>query len=673
MRARLAERVATTHARFTALLLFLTTLPLFFYYEIKDNLGDIPAWFALTTFSLALLFPFASLILQKKRAPISSGLAALSGFFTLLCSLPLLLEDPTLALLALISLTGLLFYCTDIPRKYLPYPRSSEGMYIYQCAISSSLSLCILPILTGICHFQDSLVNSSIQIYNILISAVFFSLWVRRNKSNLLLLIPSLQITISAIVLLTSSFYLTSSLLIASSIVQSIILLQWRKNTSLLEFWKTTLIEHPARSLFTTFLMLSVMGTILLMFPISTHKPIHLIDAFFTSISAVCVTGLIVLDTPHDFTLAGQFFILLLIQLGGLGIMAIATVTLHAFGRRLSLKHESTVNSLADTSHKDLIESLFLVLKYTFIAEAIGAVLLSLLFMIDGDSFVMGLWRGVFTSISAFCNAGFALQSDSLIPYQQNPFILNIVGFLIIAGGLAPSTCLAIPQWLRGQHTPVASKIALITTAVLLIIGTVAFMAFEWDGMLAELGFIDKLSNAWFQSVTLRTAGFNSVDLSITTSPTFLIMLVMMFIGGSPGGTAGGIKTTTIGVLALTFVRNITNHDTVIYQYRQISPTTIYRAITIFTAGLITLFSSALALEITQQIPSRELIYEATSAIATVGLSLGATSELDSIGKIIIIIAMFVGRIGPLTLFMLLCGPRGVAAPNYPEAKISLS
>lgn len=673
MRTRLAERVATTHARFTSLLLFLTTLPLFFYLEVMRQPSDIPGWFLLTTFLLAFISPLAALILQKSRAPIASGMAALSGFFTVLTALPLLLDNPSLALIALIALTSLLFYSADIPRKYLPYPKSSEGMYIYQCAISSSLSLMAIPILTSIFHFQETVETSTIQTYALTIAAVFFTVWLRRHKLKAPLIIPALQLLIVVTIYLTGSHFLMPSLLVTTSIIQAIILLQWRKNTSLLEFWRTTLIEHPARSLFTTFLMLSIMGTIMLKFPISTHKPIDLIDAFFTSISAVCVTGLIVLDTPHDFTFAGQFFILLLIQLGGLGIMAIATVTLHAFGRRLSLKHESTVNSLADTSHNDLIDSLRLVLKYTFAAEALGAFLLTTFFLLEGDSFISGLWRGVFTSISAFCNAGFALQSDSLVPYRENPFILNTIGFLIIAGGLAPSTCLAIPKWLAGKHTPVASKIALITTLVLLLVGTVSFLAFEWDGMLDGLSFIDKLTNAWFQSVTLRTAGFNSLDLSVSASPTFLIMLVMMFIGGSPGGTAGGIKTTTIGILALTFVRNITNHDTVIYQYRKISHTTIYRAITIFTAGLITLFSTALALEITQQIPSRDLVYEAASALATVGLSLGATSELDSIGKVIIIIAMFVGRIGPLTLFMLLCGPREQPAPDYPEAKISLS
>ena len=179
-------------------------------------------------------------------------------------------------------------------------------------------------------------------------------------------------------------------------------------------------------------------------------------------------------------------------------------------------------------------------------------------------------------------------------------------------------------------------------------------MAFEWDGVLAGLSFGDKIQNAWFQSVTLRTAGFNSVDIAKVASPTFLVMLGFMFIGGSPGGTAGGVKTTTVGILATTFWAKITNRNDVIIRNRRVRSGTIYQAITMVICGLIVWFIAVLMLEMTQQISMRDIVFEVTSAIGTVGLSTGATPLLDEIGKIIIMIAMFVGRIGPMTLFTLL-------------------
>ncbi len=439
-------------------------------------------------------------------------------------------------------------------------------------------------------------------------------------------------------------------------------------------FWEIFL-SHPARVLVVTFLGLCTMGTFLLLLPMAAeNRAIGLVDAAFTAVSAVCVTGLIVLDTPNAFTGYGQFFILFLIQLGGLGIMGITTVGLHTMGRRLSLTHERVLASMADTNHKDLVHSLITILKFTFAAESMGAILLAFMFYTAGDSAAQAAWRGIFTAVSAFCNAGFALQSDSLISYHAKPLVLHIVAVLIIFGGMAPATSLVIPRWLSGKKVPIPARIALTVSIVLLVLGTVFIMSFEWDGLLAGLSFSDKIQNAWFQSVTLRTAGFNSLDISAITNPTFLLMLAFMFIGGSPGGTAGGVKTTTIGILAMTFYTNITNRKEVILQNRRISAVTVFRAVTIVTAGLLLWFGVVLMLEATQpQIPVRGLIFEATSALGTVGLSTGATTLLDEVGKIIIIIAMFCGRIGPVTLFMLLSSGVTPSASRCPDAKIFLT
>lgn len=441
------------------------------------------------------------------------------------------------------------------------------------------------------------------------------------------------------------------------------------------DHWWKVLLSHPARVLLTTFLALCSLGTFLLLLPgAATHvQGIAFVDAAFTSVSAVCVTGLTVLDTPHDFTLFGQGLILLLIQLGGLGIMSIATVGMHALGRRMSLHHERLLTSMTDTDHQDLVVSLVTILRFTLIAEAMGTLTLTGLFHISGDNWGQAVWRGLFTAISAFCNAGFALQSDNLIPYQGNPFVLHVVALLIIFGGLAPATSLLVPRWLAGRPVAVGVRLVLMTTTVLLISGALFFLAFEWHGALSGMTVGDKIHNAWFQSVTLRTAGFNSVDLAGVMNPSCLIMICLMFIGGSPGGTAGGVKTTTIALLVLTFWASVTGRSEVIVQNRRIPPGTINRAITIVTSGALVWIVMVLMLEMTQQIPARELLFEVTSALGTVGLSLGATNHLDGIGKIIVMLAMFAGRIGPMTLFMLLSEERSVSVTRCLDAKISLT
>jgi trk system potassium uptake protein len=440
------------------------------------------------------------------------------------------------------------------------------------------------------------------------------------------------------------------------------------------EHWWELFLNHPARVLISTFLGLCLFGTLLLQLPWASAKGnIALVDAAFTSVSAVCVTGLTVLDTPYDFTLLGQWFILILIQLGGFGIMTISTVALHVMGKRLSLRQERLLTTLTETSHSDLIGSLVIIVQFTLLTELVGAALLTGCFLNVGDSFATAAWRGLFTSISAFCNAGFALQSNNLVTYQANPLVLHIVAALIILGGLAPATCLVLPAWIRGRIIPLAPRIALMTTATLLLIGTGCFLIFEWNSAMAGLSFADKVHNAWFQSATLRTAGFNSVEISGVLEPTFLIMLCLMFIGGSPGGTAGGVKTTTVGVLAMTFWASITGHNEVIAQNRRIPQSTINRAITVVGSGVLVWFFAVLALQITQQLPARELAFEVTSALGTVGLSLGATPHLDEIGKIIIILTMFIGRIGPMTLFTLLSLDVVPADSRCPDARITLN
>jgi trk system potassium uptake protein TrkH len=422
--------------------------------------------------------------------------------------------------------------------------------------------------------------------------------------------------------------------------------------------WWRAVTGHPERLLVSTFLLLCVIGTVLLSLSESTRPElnINLIDAAFTAVSSVCVTGLIVLDTPHDFTFFGQFIILLLIQAGGLGIMTFSTAAIRLLGRKMSLRHEAAIARLLSEQDRgrvfDATRSIFIV---TFVTELAGAAILFVAFLLDGDSVGMAAWRGIFTSISAFCNAGFALQSSSLVPYASNPLVLQTVATLIIVGGLSPVVVIALPRMVRrDRRVSTQTRLVVATTIVLLLAAFTMFLFTEWSGTLAGMSFGDKLNNAWFQSVTLRTAGFNSVDFSGLAPATYITALIMMFIGGSPGGTAGGIKTTTFTVIFLSVLETIRASDEVRVFRRSIAQETRNKAtsITIITSALITgaLFIALL----TQPIDLRSITFEIVSAVSTVGLSTGATGELDSIGKIVVIGCMFLGRIGPLSLFLIL-------------------
>lgn len=447
------------------------------------------------------------------------------------------------------------------------------------------------------------------------------------------------------------------------------------KNQHKSEVWWAVLINQPARILIFSFLLLSVTGTVLLMLPfVFPHgQHIHLIDAAFTAVSAACVTGLTVLDTERDFTTFGQMVILLLIQLGGLGIMSITAVAVHAIGHRISMQQERILTEITDTDHADLLKSIITILKYTLFIEGAGALLLSLLFFLHDGMLLQSLWQGFFTAVSAFCNAGFSLQSDSLVPYRNHPLILNTIAFLIVSGGMAPATLFAVPLVFKRHMRSSTIRITLFTTAVLLISGTLVFLSFEWRGMLNGLSFFDKIDNAFFQSVTLRTAGFNSLNISAATGPTLLLMLLLMFIGGNPGGTAGGVKTAVAGILALTFWNTILNRKDILVGNKRIMTETVFRSVAIVIAGGIIWLCTVIMLMATQQIGARELVFEAMSALGTVGLTTGATARLDEIGKIIIMIAMFAGRVGPMTLFMLLGNDKMFAGSRNPNARITLT
>jgi trk system potassium uptake protein TrkH len=420
------------------------------------------------------------------------------------------------------------------------------------------------------------------------------------------------------------------------------------------EWWRT-LFEHPERMLVVTFATVAAIGAVALVLPhaAAAGSEVAAIDALFTSVSAVCVTGLSTIDVSTSLSGIGQAALLVLMQIGGLGIMTFSTAALRVLGGRMSMRHESAVARLIGTRDRSrVIASAQDILKVTFVAEAVGAIALTALFWRHGDEFGTALWRGSFTSVSAFCNAGFSLQSDSLVPYRADPLVLHTVAALIIVGGLSPAVVLAWTR--RERHLPLAAqaRMCLVAAGILLAAGAIFFAVVEWNGTLAGMSVADKIHNAWFQSATLRTAGFNSIDVGAIHAATYVMFLVMMFIGGSPGGTAGGVKTTTVATLMLSTVATVLGRQQTTAFGRRIGDATLRKAAVIVTVAATTNFAAILALLVTQDIAMPAAAFEAVSALATVGLSQGATGSLDEVGKILIMACMFVGRIGGLTVMM---------------------
>lgn len=448
---------------------------------------------------------------------------------------------------------------------------------------------------------------------------------------------------------------------------------------------------HPARSMVATFAVLIGGGTLLLSLPVSAagDTPVSLVDALFTAVSASCVTGLAVLDTPTAWSLFGQIVIFVLFQVGGLGIMAFSAGGLLLLGRRIGIRQELAMGDLLGSVDGvgPALRRLFL---YTFGVEAFGAVVLTLLFWAEGDSMGYAAWRGLFTSVSAFCNAGFALQSDSMVSYNERPALLHAVALLVIFGSFGPVPSrdllrmLARKSPLPSHRWPLLrrfreagvislqSRLAIYTSALLLVIPAALFLAMEWSTTLAGLSIADKVHNAWFQSVILRTAGFNSVDLARCLPPTVLLMMVLMFIGGSPGSTAGGVKTTTAALLALALSAAVRGDQRVAAFGREVPSVVIFRAIATMTAATGTVAVALIVLLLVQDLDPLVALYEVVSAVGTVGTTIGASAQLDEIGKIIVSGCMFAGRVGPLTLFLLLPGRSGQKPIGLPEEEVAV-
>lgn len=411
---------------------------------------------------------------------------------------------------------------------------------------------------------------------------------------------------------------------------------------------------NPPRVLALGFASLIFLGSILLNLPIATKtgQSIGYVNALFTSASAVCVTGLAVVNTGEFWSLFGQITIIILIQMGGLGFMTMATIGALLIGKKITLKERLIIKEqLNQETMSGLVKLTKYVILSTFAIETIGALLLSTRF-IPIYGWVKGTYFSIFHAISAFCNAGFDLTGDSIAPFVGDVTINMTIAALIILGGLGFTVYLDISRQRSFKKLHLHSKLVLTITGMLLAVGTVVFLLIEYSNplTLSTLSGSEKLMSSFFQSVVPRTAGFYSVDMSGLYDTTVFFMVILMFIGGSPGSTGGGIKTTTFGTLMLTTISVIKGEKDVVAYRKRISNDIINRSLAIATIGIILVIGVSFILTVTESATFLDVLFETTSAFATVGLTRGITPNLTDFAKVVLTFTMYAGRVGPLTM-----------------------
>lgn len=445
----------------------------------------------------------------------------------------------------------------------------------------------------------------------------------------------------------------------------------------------------PARILVLGFSVAILIGAVLLYLPFSTTpgNKCTFVDALYTSTSAVCVTGLIVKDTAKDFTPAGKLIILFLIQIGGLGYMSLATVLSLMVGRKISLRERLIIQEAYNIlTLEGLARFATRILRVTVVLEGLGALILSLHWWKSGFPLAKAVILGVFHSVSAFCNAGFSLFSNGLLDYASDPVVSLTVCGLIVSGGLgfiAISDIYKTGIQKTEKRLTVHSKLVLAMTIGLIAVGTVLIFLLEKDNTLSGLSASGKWMAALFQSVTPRTAGFNTVNIGLMHFPTLMLIIILMFIGASPGGTGGGIKTTTFGVIMASIWTTLTGRRRVLIfkkrlEHEFINRAYVLSAIAAMMLVLVTLF--LLQAEIAHFTAERmmHVLFEVVSAFGTVGLSIGSavnpvlsfSYDFSNWGKLLIILTMFAGRLGPLTLGSAVVWHRKDQPFEYPEAKV---
>jgi trk system potassium uptake protein TrkH len=443
---------------------------------------------------------------------------------------------------------------------------------------------------------------------------------------------------------------------------------------------------HPGTLVLASFLLAISIGTLLLKLPYSS-KAGHIpwVDALFTATSAVCVTGLVVVDTSGHFTVFGQSVILALIQIGGLGVMTISVVLFRWIGRSVSFRHRKVMqDSFAHTPRGDIFDLIKSIVLFTAGAEIIGAVFLTIHWSRELP-FAHAVYTAVFHSISAFCNAGFALFSDSMVRYSDNVLLNTTICLLIVVGGIGFPVLYDVQSWFlqrkgRRVRLSIQTKTVLITTLALIISGALMFAFLERQA----LGDVQTLSHRIlapiFQSITCRTAGYNTVDIASLKDATLAMMIFLMFFGASPGSCGGGVKTTTLALIMAFTISRVRRKRRVNMFKKSIPPETVTRSVSLILASmgiisvvlfLIIMGDSASGHQLVgQQRTFLAYLFETVSAFGTVGLSMGVTPELNTWGKGLIVLMMIIGRVGVLTFAYIIVGAGTTNGVEYSEENL---
>lgn len=429
------------------------------------------------------------------------------------------------------------------------------------------------------------------------------------------------------------------------------------------------------------FLIIVMISTVLLMFPFASRDGGYtpFLDCLFTSVSATCVTGLVVVDTFTHWSIGGQLIILLLIQIGGLGFITIGVIFSMLLRQRIGLKFrglmQESVNSLKISGIVKLTRK---IIRGTLIIEGTGALILGIRFSVYFKNLGKGFYYGIWHSVSAFCNAGFDLMGvseeyASLTDFTGDFIVNTVIMALIIIGGIGFVVWDDISRnKLRFRKYSLHTKIVLVTTAFLIIVPTVLFFLVEYGNTMAGMNVGERLLASAFSAVTARTAGFNTVDTGALSGASKMLTMILMFIGGSPGSTAGGIKTTTIFVLIVNLFTGIRNGMGGSVFKRRFEEDAIRKASTVFILNLVLAVTAIFAVLAVNKLPLEDVAFEVFSAIGTVGMTTGLTRSLNTVSRIIIVILMFSGRIGSLSFAMSIMKTKKRAPVYYPDEKISI-
>jgi len=438
----------------------------------------------------------------------------------------------------------------------------------------------------------------------------------------------------------------------------------------------------PARIIVLGFIGLILIGTLLLSLPISAKsgEPTYILDALFTSTSAVCVTGLVIVDTGTYWSDFGQFVIIMLVQAGGLGTMSLATLFFILMRKDIGLRERLTLQeSLNSYSLQGIVKMLRKMVAATFIIEFAGALILSIRF-IPMFGFAEGIKKSIFHAISAFCNAGFDTFGTpdnkfvNLVNFYDDPLVLLTISTLLILGGIGFIVLFDIIEKRRFSKFLLQTKVVIIMTAILLVTGTIFILAAEYNNpaTLKNMPVSLKLLNAYFHSASPRTAGFNSLPIADMTEASKFLTVILMFIGASSGSIAGGIKITTFAVAVLAVVSFIRGQDSVSIFGRTIGRNIIFKSFCIIALSSVLVILTTTVLLINNEGSLMQSLYEATSAFGTVGLTTGITPNLNTVSKLAIALTMFAGRVGPISFLVAFTFNKNKKLFNYPEGKITV-